>query len=103
MTIKQIRDVITSADPQARHYDAPAEDGGDYTTWQEISRSSFALDDLHQGGWRFSVWRYTRTEYDPVVDKLTAALDAAEISWRHSVAYDPETRIILHKLDCEAD
>lgn len=102
MTLFDIRDVITEVDPKASHYAAPDNGDLDYTVWQEYKHSSFALDDAHAGGWSFMVFRVTRKEYDPIVDKLEQAFDEADISWNHEVEYEHEYGIIIHTFRCEA-
>ena len=101
MTLQEIRDVILSVDASATHYEAP--DGATtYTVWMEYRKSSFALDDAHQGGWKFMLYRVTDIEYDPLVDQLESALDDAEITWNHSVSFNTESKLITHSFDCEA-
>lgn len=101
MTLQEIRDVILSVDPTATHYEAP--DGSTtYTVWMEYRKSSFALDDAHAGGWKFMLYRITETEYDPLVDQLESALDAAEITWTHNVVYSADSGLITHSFDCES-
>jgi len=107
VTTKDIRDVISIGDPDAKHYDATAalQNHRDFTVWMEYQRTGLEADDrLAESGWRFEVDRYTRTEYDPVAEALEGALRNADsiIVHDYRVMFDMDTKYIRHVFDCEA-
>lgn len=103
MTVQEIRDVILTADPDARHYEA-ALDGSDFTVWMEYERIGLMADDGYaEPGWRFEVDRYTKTEYDPIAEALEDVLtNTPGVTSRHRVQYNQQTGYIRHVYDCEA-
>ena len=105
MTVQQIADLILSADPEAKHYDATAaaNAGVDFTVWMEYERTGLDAEDAWaEKGWRFEVDRYTKTEFDPVADLLEDVLSTAEgVTCGHRVLYDISNGYIRHVFDCE--
>lgn len=107
MKVELIAELIHTADPGAKHYDATrAEEAGeDFTVWMEYERTGLEADDTWtEPGWLFEVDRYTKTEFDPIADLLEKALMGDErITLRnHRVLYDLDSGYIRHVFDCEA-
>lgn len=102
MTVQDIAAIILEADPNAEHYKATAT-GQDFTVWMEYERIGLMADDEYcEPGWKFEIDRYTKTELDPIADKLERVLtDAPGVTWTHRVMYDIETEYIRHVFDCE--
>lgn len=101
MTLADIKALVVSVDPQARHYFSMA-DGTDYTYWEELQRLPFLADDEHDAAWSFYVHRFTKSENDPVAAALFAALDTdPRTTVIHRTDYEPETGYIHHIYDCE--
>lgn len=106
VTLKELAGIITTADPDAKHYDATAaaREGLDFTVWMEYERIGLDADDAWaEQGWRFEVDRYTKTEYDPVADAIeTALLNAPGVTCGHRVQYNGQSGYIRHIFEGEA-
>ena len=106
MTLQRLSAIITSADPEAKHYDATAGAGSgrNFTVWMEYERIGLDADDGYaEMGWRFEVDRYTKTEYDPVADAIeTVLINADGITCTHRVQYDARSGYIRHIFEGEA-
>lgn len=102
MTKAEIKALIVSVDPGARHRFS-MEKGKDYTYWNETHRLPLMSDDEHdEEAWAFVVHRFTKDDNDPVAPALFAALDAEPSvapAWRQD--FEPETGYIHHIFDCE--
>lgn len=104
MTAQDIQAVLVAIDPQLHHYDC-ATDGSNFTVWMEYERIIlFADDGGAENGWKIEVDRFTKDEYDPVVEQLEQALMANQriVMKAHTVQYDQMTGYIRHIFDCEA-
>lgn len=106
MELMEIRDLINSADPNAKHYDASheAEALADFTVWMETERIVEYLDDVGEAaGWRFDVARFTRAEYDPLADAIEAALlSEPRVACKpRQVNYYIDSGYIRHTWTCE--
>jgi len=101
VTLQEFRDVLLEADPDTKHYWTKA--AGNYTTWHEYRSEALAGDDARIGTkWHIQVDRFTKLEYDPMVDVMGAALDAwVEIGYVYRVDYEIDTGYIHHTWDCE--
>lgn len=106
MTVKQLAEIILSADPDAKHYDATAaaNAGRDFTVWMEYERIGLDADDGYaEKGWRFEVDRYTKTEFDPVADDIEDVLSTTDgVTCGHRVQYNAQTGYIRHIFEGEA-
>lgn len=106
MTLQQLAEVITSADQNAKHYDATAaiNAGRDFTVWMEYERIGLDADDGYaEMGWRFEVDRYTKTEFDPVADAIEEVLSTTDgVTCGHRVQYDSRSGYIRHIFEGEA-
>jgi hypothetical protein len=104
MTTQDIKELIARIDPEASHYEC-ATDGRNFTVWMEYERITlYADDDGVEHGWHFEVDRYTKDEYDPIVERIEQALMACEnVTLKpRTVQYDQMTGYIRHIFDCEA-
>lgn len=104
MTVQEIQRILVAIDPDVHHYDC-ATDGSNFTVWMEYERIVLHADDGGaELGWKFEVDRFTKDEYDPVVELLEQALlthDSITLM-NHTVQYDQTSGYIRHMLDCEA-
>lgn len=110
--LDKVKAIVLEGDPDAKHYFQTAR--GNYTTWHEYMRMPDTTDDVHygedeedgdeaRGGWRFQIDRFTKLEFDPVVDKIEAALtDHDNVSYSYQVDYEQDTGYIHHIFSCEA-
>lgn len=100
MTLQEFRDLLLTADPQAVHYKSMK--NVNYTRWQEFRDKALIADSVRKEKvWKIQVDRFTKDEYDPVVDLINSALDRDDISYEYLVDFEPETSYIHHIWDCE--
>lgn len=71
-------------------------DSARYFVWQEDGGDDFDAGNVHaERAWHGTTDLYTRTEFDPWIDALSAAFDAQRIAYDIvSVDYEPETEMI---------
>ena len=104
MTLSEIKALLVSADPNIKHYFSAA-DGDAYTFWEETQRLPFVGDDHHpvaDQAWRFYVHRFTKTEGDPVAQRLFEALDSdVRTTVRWTTDFENDTGYIHHIFECE--
>lgn len=106
MTVREIRDLITSVDSKAKHYDCTddVDKRRDFTVWMEYEAIIATADDVEaEAGWRFEVNRFTKQEYDPMAEALRDALqNTPGVTIRsYRVQYSQGARYIRHIFDCE--
>ncbi len=100
MTLQGFRDILLTADSQASHYESKKRPN--YTVWSEYGDDGLSADSIRQeSAWKIQVDRYTKLEYDPVVDAIRAALDRDDISYEYSCDFEQDTGYIHHIFDCE--
>lgn len=104
MTVREIRNMIIKADPDAQHYWS-SQRTPRYTVWREYDMLPLVADDLHQEAWKFQIDRYTDIEFDPVAEAIRAALDAApDVAYHYAVDFEGtpgEGGLIHHIFDCQ--
>lgn len=104
MTVHEIRALIISADPDARHYWTSA-GTRDYTVWREYELMPQTADDTHAEQWRFQIDRFTTVEFDEVAQRIRDVLDAAPgVAYSYMVDYEgtPESGGLIHHIfDCQ--
>ena len=97
--LKKIRDALLTVGPSVFHcqafhkpeqYIVWAEDGDGANVWADDTCTLQSL----QGTTDY----FTRTEFDPAVDAIQAALNNAEVIWRYnSVQYEQDTGYFHHE------
>ena len=103
MQLTEFRDLLLSADPQARHYTHVKDGKTPYTTWAEYLRMQGSADNRRNSGWRIQIDRYTKAEFDPVAERIETMLDRSDgITYEYRVDYDQDSGYIRHTFDCEA-
>lgn len=101
MTVEEIKAFIVSIDPDAQHYNSVVR-SDNYTAWSEYELSDFMADNAHEGGYRFQIDRFTKSESDPMVKQIMDALENADyIAFSYTVLQEPDTGYIHHIFDCE--
>lgn len=102
MTLDEFKALLLTADPKASHYYSVSQETN-YTIWREHEERGLSADNKRlQPIWLVQVDRFTKTENDPIADAIKAALDSCvEISFRHLVDFEPDTKYIHHIFDCE--
>lgn len=92
--------LASDVDDKIYHYFRPQLEAP-YIVWQEDSEASSLEADVHKQEQAISgtVDFYTKTEYDPIVDKIQEALNTVETcAWAlNSVQYEDETDLIHYE------
>lgn len=100
MTLKEFRDILLTADPKASHYKSVQ--APNYTVWAEYGANDLIADSLREDrAWRIQVDRFTKIEYDQMVNAIEAALNRDDISAKYLIDFEPDTGYIHHIWDCE--
>lgn len=101
MTIQEFKALLLNIDPNVKHYKHSST--GNYTVWAEYNQNFMVADDkIHSGLLFVQVDRYTKTEYDPMVDAITAGLDVSHVFIRdRRTIYENDTGYIHHIWDLE--
>ena len=101
MTVQDIKTMVLSVDPKAKHYFSDKK-GDAFTVWGEYQRAGQGAEDRHNYGWKFEIDRYTRDEEDTVPDMIEQILiDHPGVAYTYQVYYDHTARYIVHVFDCE--
>lgn len=101
MTVQDIKTMVLSVDPKAKHYFSDKK-GDAFTVWGEYQRAGQGAEDRHDYGWKFEIDRYTRDEEDTVPDMIEQILiDHPGVSYTYQVYYDHTARYIVHVFNCE--
>jgi len=99
MTLNEFKAVLLTADPKAQHYNHGT--SGNYTVWREYADKPLYADGQREVVYQqIQVDRFTKTEYDPVVESIKTALDGADIPFLHLTDYENDTGYIHHIFDC---
>lgn len=100
MTLQEFRNILLTADPQAVHYKSMKKDN--YTRWQEYGDNALTADSVRkEKAWKIQVDRFTKVEYDLIVNQISSVLDRDDISYDYHVDYESDTGYIHHIWDCE--
>lgn len=99
MTVQEFKALLLTIDPNAKHFYWSG--GGNYTVWAEYSESYLIRDDkIASKDHNIQVDRYTKLEYDPMVDLLTAGFDIPEIVIRpRRIIYETNGGYVHHIWD----
>lgn len=100
MTLAEFRDLLLSADPEASHYTSGKTTN--CTVWAEYDTNDVIADDGHYHTiYKIQVDRYTKIEFDPMVDAINLILEHPQIAYGYRSLYEKETGYIHHVWDCE--
>lgn len=97
--IKIIRDTLLKVSDNVGHYEA-VEKNDQYIVWAEDSEGSSVEGDDRKTNQSIqgTIDYFTRTEFDPMVDRIQEALRDAKISFYiNSVQYEEETKYIHYE------
>ena len=102
MTRAEIKDLILSVDPEAKHFYS-AKRGTAFTVWGEYERADLIADDRQDYGWHFEVNRYTVDDEDEIAAALETALceHPGVVLRSYKIGYDVKSGYIRHVFDCE--
>lgn len=100
--LKNLRDILkaVSVPDKVFHYARPKDTKAPWIVWQEDSETSSFGGDDHKAEQQVhgTIDCYTQTEYDPLLDEVQNALNAAEVGWNLlSVQYEDETKLIHYE------
>ena len=102
MTLEDFRDILLLADPEATHY-FKLGGGQNYTTWHEFAADIHSADDREdERVWHVQVDRFTKIEYDPMVQAIEETLDRDDLFWSYRVTQETDTGYIHHIWTVEA-
>lgn len=104
MTVQEIGALVQAIDPKARHYFV-GKDGSNFTVWMETERLGLNADDIYaEDGWKATIARFTREEYDPIAAALEEALlnDERIALVSYKVSSHLQSGYVSHFFDIEA-
>lgn len=101
--LKFVRDALTAISTSVYHYYRPSNLSG-CIIWQEDSEDGSFHANNHLAEQRIhgTIDYFTKKEFDEVIDKIQASLDAhnSHISWDlSSVQYEDDTKLIHYEWD----
>lgn len=106
MTLQGLRDLLLAITPSTFHYFTSGQ-SGNYILWAEDGEgeSLHADDQKENQAMTGTIDYFTKTEYDPVMEQIQDALNAAEgLTWAlNSVQHEPDTGYIHHEWLWEVD
>ena len=99
MNLCEFGTLLAGADPTSYPYRAGVQDGN-YLGWREYGGARQRSGPLEVR--KIQVDLFTRTEFDPALEVIAAALTAAGVAFQApKTSYEPETGYIHHILLCE--
>ena len=102
MTLREIKALVTSTDPDAKHYTV-ATNGANFTRWQEYEYIGQPADDEYGDGWKFQIDRFTHDEFDAIAETIKETLKHTPgVAFGYMVDYEQESDYIHHIFSCEA-
>lgn len=100
--LKEFRDLLLTADPKASHYKPKQKEN--YTVWAEYGANRLTAGDTEvERAIKIQIDRFTKIEYDPIADAITAMLNANEICYEPHTDYEKDTGYIHHIWECEVE
>lgn len=97
--LSQVKTALLSIGVPCSHYRADKKPD-QYIVWKEdyFGKTVSADDERRLQAIQGTAHYFTRTEYDPNVERIRQAFDNAEICWRYnSVQYESDTKYIHHE------
>lgn len=100
--LQGLGDALSAAIPNTYHYWRPKMDPP-FLVWREDGENGLSADSRKaEQAVTGTADYFTRTEYDPAIDTVQAALDAHGASWSLvSVDFEEETNLIHYSWDWE--
>lgn len=102
-SLKSLRDILktVSVPDKVYHYEKPSNVKPPYIVWQEDGESAQFGADNRKAEQQIhgTIDCYTQTEYDPLLDEIQGALNAADwVGWGlTSVQYEDTTKLIHYE------
>lgn len=103
MTLRQFRDLLLTVTPNVYHYVTKTQPDT-FIRWQEYGGKTLSTSNRHTlRVARIQVDMFTKTEYDPLLDKLLRSLAGARgVAYSEPITdYEPDTGYIHHSVECE--
>ena len=97
--LTKIRDILNKACNHVYHYDA-LDKVEDYIVWAESGSGDNAYFDnkMEEYALTGTIDFFTKTEYNPIIDKIEEELTSNQISFfLNSVQYEEETKLIHYE------
>lgn len=101
--LKKIKQALLSVSQNVYHYKAQKQEGN-YIVWSEDSggENSWADDVCTYQAVSGTIDYFTKTEYDPMVEQIQAALNTGDIVWQlNSVQYEDDTKYMHYEWEWE--
>lgn len=101
--LKKIKQALLTVSKNVYHYEAQKREGN-YIVWAEDSggENSWADDLCTYQAISGTIDYFTKTEYDPTVEAIQAALNDADIVWRfNSSQYETDTKYMHYEWEWE--
>jgi len=94
-----LKNALIELEDKVYHYGAPNKEAPSYIVWMEDGAESISGDNGHaEDAWTGSVDLYTKTEFDPLMDQIPAAIEAVGGSWTlNAVQFETETGLIHYE------
>lgn len=102
MTLDDVRALVVSVDPDARHYFSGLT-GQAYTCWAESERLQYKADNrVQERGIAFDILRYTKSEDDAIANALDAALaNNPDVAYTWTTEKLIGTDYVRHLFSCQ--
>lgn len=102
MNLTEFRDLLLTVDPKASHYESKQKEN--YTVWAEYGANRFTAGDTEaERTLKIQIDRFTKIEYDPMADAITAMLNENNICYEPHTDFEEKTGLTHHFWDCEVD
>lgn len=100
MKLDDLKNALLTVTPNTYHYEA-FQKPDQYIVWAEYGTKNLSADSrFGEKIFRVQVDYFTKTEFDPNVEKIEAVLDTDEISFDYLVDHEEDTGYIHHIWDC---
>lgn len=102
MNLRDFRDLLLSVTDRVSHGEH-FKDNGSYIVWHETGKiGGRAENAVSESGYRVAVDYFTKSEYDPLPDKISKLFDCNEIAADDVVIdYEPDTGYTHYAWTCE--
>lgn len=99
MTLNTLKAKLVSLTTNCYHYTSPVRCACPYIVWAEDTRNDLYADNMHvECGVEGTIDLFSKTENDPLIASIEAALNDLRIGWYlETVIYEEDTGIIHHE------
>lgn len=105
MGLQKVKQALLTVDVPVYHYEAPGQEDR-YLVWAEDAQGAALWADgrMENQAIQGAAHYFTRTEYDPTVEKIQAALRQGDLSWRlNSIQFEEDTGYTHYEWIWEVD